>query len=108
MCYAVNQLSQVMVRLTKLYWKVTKNVLRYLKSTSQYGLWYKQIEGMKLQGFIDAAWAGSQSDMKNTLGGVFSIMSTIVSYYSRKQISVALSSAKAKYIAVIQEACDGI
>jgi hypothetical protein len=108
MCYAVNQLSQVMVRLTKLYWKVTKNVLRYLKSTSQYGLCYKQIEGMKLQGFIDAAWAGSQSDRKNTLGGVFSIMSTIVSYYSRKQISVALSSAKAKYIAVIQEACDGI
>jgi len=41
MCYVVNQLSQDMVRLTKLYWKAAKHVLRYLKGTTQYGLWYK-------------------------------------------------------------------
>lgn len=34
MCYAVNQLSQALVRPTKLYWKVAKHVLRYLKGTS--------------------------------------------------------------------------
>lgn len=34
MCYVVNQLSQAMVRPTKLYWKATKHVLRYLKGTS--------------------------------------------------------------------------
>jgi len=38
MCYVVNQLSQAMVRPTKLYWKATKHVLRYLRGTTQYGL----------------------------------------------------------------------
>jgi hypothetical protein len=40
-CYAVNQLSQAMVKPTKLFWKVGKHVLRYLKGTSDYGLWYR-------------------------------------------------------------------
>jgi hypothetical protein len=40
-CYAVNQLSQAMVNPTKLFWKAGKHVLRYLKGTSEYGLWYK-------------------------------------------------------------------
>jgi len=62
MCYVVNLLSQAMVRMTKLYWKAAKHVLRYLKGTTQYGLWYKQIEGEKLCGFKDADWARGPSD----------------------------------------------
>eukprot|EP00253_Pinus_taeda_P003234 PITA_03234 len=38
--YAVNQLSQVMVQPTKMFWKVEMHVLRYLRVASQYGLWY--------------------------------------------------------------------
>jgi hypothetical protein len=38
---AVNQLSQAMVKPIKFFWKVSKNVLRYLKGTSKYGLWYR-------------------------------------------------------------------
>jgi hypothetical protein len=40
-CYAVNQLSQAMVEPIKLFWKAGKHVLRYMKGTSKYGLWYK-------------------------------------------------------------------
>ena len=40
-CYAMNQLSQVMVKPTKLFWKAGKHVLRYLRGTSGYGLWYR-------------------------------------------------------------------
>ena len=53
-CYKVNQLSQAMDKLTKIFWKVGKHVLRYLKGTIEYGLWYRWIEGVKPQGFIDA------------------------------------------------------
>ena len=42
MCYALNQLIQAMVRCTKLYWKAKKHVLRYLKGTTQFGLWYRR------------------------------------------------------------------
>ena len=38
-CYAVNQLSQAMVKSTKLFWKARKHVLRYLRGTSENGLW---------------------------------------------------------------------
>eukprot|EP00253_Pinus_taeda_P007602 PITA_07602 len=48
MCYEFNQINQSMVRPTKLYWKETKHVLRYLRCTTQYGLWYKQAKGVKL------------------------------------------------------------
>eukprot|EP00253_Pinus_taeda_P018079 PITA_18079 len=81
---AVNHLSQAMVRPTKLYWKVAKHVLRYLRGTSQYGLWYIRTEEVKLQGFTDATWAGSPSNRKSTSRGIFSIGSTIVSWYNRK------------------------
>eukprot|EP00253_Pinus_taeda_P004814 PITA_04814 len=99
LCFAVNQLSQTMVQPTKLFWKAAKHVLRYLRGTSQCGLWYIQREGVKLQGFTDADWARSPSDWKSTSGGIFNFGSAAVSWYSRKQRSVALSSADAEYMA---------
>ena len=74
----------------------------------EYGLWYKQTKGVKLQGFTDADWAGSPSDRKSTSGGIFSIGSTTVSWYSRKKRSVALSSAEEEYMAVSEAACETI
>ena len=41
LCFAVNQLSQAMVQPTKLFWKTAKHVMRYLRGTSHYGLWYR-------------------------------------------------------------------
>jgi len=73
-----------MVQPTKLFWKAMKHVLRYLKGTSQYGLWYIRIEGVKLQGFTDADWVASPSNRKSTLGGIFNLGSAAVSWYSRK------------------------
>ena len=72
-CYAVNQLSQVMVKPTKLFWKVGKHVLRYLRGTSEHGLWYRQTDEVKLHGFTDADWGGSLIERKRTSGGDFSI-----------------------------------
>jgi hypothetical protein len=106
--YAVNQLIQAMVKPTKLFWKAGKHVLRYLKGTSEYGLWYRQTDEVKLHGFMDADWVSKPIDRKSTSGGIFSIGSTIVSWYSRKQRSVALSSAKAEYMATSQDACEAI
>eukprot|EP00253_Pinus_taeda_P021584 PITA_21584 len=58
LCFAVNQRNQAMVQPTKIFWKAAKHVLRYLRGKSQFGLWYRWIEGVKLQGFTDADWAG--------------------------------------------------
>ena len=108
LCFAVNQLSQAMVYPTKLFWKAVKHVLRYLRGTCQYGLWYKRTEGVKLEGFTDVDWEGSPSDRKSTSGGIFNLGSTALSWYSRKQRSVALRSIEAEYMVASQETCEAI
>eukprot|EP00253_Pinus_taeda_P009503 PITA_09503 len=107
-CFAVNQLSKAMVKPTKLYWKEAKHVLRYLRGTTQFGLWYRRIEGVKLQGFTVADWVGSPSDRKSTSRGILSIGSTIVSWYIRKHRSVTVSSAEAEYVVTSQVTCEAI
>ena len=74
-------------------------MLRYLRGTTQYKLWYRRTEGVKLQGFIDADWAGSPSEWKSTSRRIFNLGSATISWYSRKQILVALSSAEVEYMA---------
>ena len=81
----VNQLNQAMVKPTKLFWKAGKHVLRYLRGTLEYGLWYRQTDKVKLQGFTNADWEGSPSYKKSTSGGIFNIGLTAVSWYRRKQ-----------------------
>eukprot|EP00253_Pinus_taeda_P019383 PITA_19383 len=55
-----------------------------------------------------ADWAGSPSDWKSTSGGIFNLGSAKVSWYSRKQRSVALSTAEAEYMVASQAACEAI
>eukprot|EP00253_Pinus_taeda_P033390 PITA_33390 len=76
---------------------------------------YRQLVGsliqqdeVKLCGFTDADWERNPMDIKSTSGGVFSIRSTTVSWYRRKQRSVALSSVKAEYMAASLAACEAI
>eukprot|EP00253_Pinus_taeda_P008395 PITA_08395 len=102
------ELSQAMVQLTKLFWKAAKHVLRYLRGTTQYGLWYRRTEGVKLQGFIDVDWVGRPSDRKSTSGGIFNLGSVVLSWYSRKQRLISLSLAVAEYMAASQVACEAI
>ena len=63
---------------------------------------------MKLWGFTDADLAGSPTDRKSTSGGIFSIGSTVVSWYNMKQRSVALSSKEVEYMEVSKAACEAI
>jgi hypothetical protein len=107
-CYAINQLSQAMVNPTKIFWKVGKHVLRYLRGTSEYGLWYIQKDEVKLHGFMDVDWASKPTDRKRTSGGIFSIRSTSISWYNRKQRYVALSFVEAEYMEASQDACEAI
>eukprot|EP00253_Pinus_taeda_P013337 PITA_13337 len=99
LCFVVNQLSQAMVQPTKLFWKAEKHVLIYLRGTTQYGLWYRWTEGVKLQGFTNENWAGNPLNRKSTSRGIFNLGPAAGSWYSRKQRSVSLSSVEAKYMA---------
>ncbi|WVZ97689.1 LOW QUALITY PROTEIN: hypothetical protein U9M48_043203 [Paspalum notatum var. saurae] len=77
---------------------VVKRILWYLKHTPSIGLWYP--EGAKTLGYSDSDFAGYRVDRKSTSGGCNLLGRSLVSWSSKKQNCVALSTAEAKYIAV--------
>ena len=63
---------------------------------------------MGLVEYSDSDWAGCVSDRKSTSGCCFGLGSAVVSWFSRKQKSMALSSAEAEYMAASQASCEAI
>ena len=59
-------------------------------------------------GYTDSDWAGSIDDHKSTSGYLFCLGTKPISWSSKKQKTVALSSAEAEYIATIDVACEAI
>ena len=79
----------------RVHWTAAKHILRYIKGTVEYGLVYERRGIVQLTGFTDVEWARCVEDRKSTSGCCFSIGSGVVSWFNRKQKSVALSSAEA-------------
>ena len=77
-----------------------KRIIRYVNETPDYGLWYSKDSNDCLAGYSDADWAGSVDDRKSTSGGCFYLKNNLVSWMSKKQNFVSLSTAEAEYIAV--------
>jgi hypothetical protein len=85
-----------------------KHVLRYLRGTVEHGLSYIQGDGVKLMGFTEIDWEGNTIDRKNTSRCYFNLGSRVVSWFNRKQKSVALSSADTEYMAASLAGCEAI
>jgi hypothetical protein len=98
-CFAVNTLSQFLVEPRRVHLVTAKHVMRYLKGTMDYGLSYDGDHGFTLSGYTDADWEGSIADRNNTSGCCFSLGSTMISWKSRKQSNIALSTTEVEYIA---------
>jgi hypothetical protein len=63
-----------------------------------YGIPKMQI--FSLHAYTDADWAGNVDDRKSTSGGAFYLGPRLVSWFSKKQSSIALSTAEAEYVVV--------
>ena len=104
-CFAVNTLSQYLTDLRSVHLTVAKPILRYLKGTVDYGLKYDVNQKIKLEDYVDLDWVGSAIDMKRTLGCCFNMGSGVISWFSRKQSYVALSTSKAEYVVACSASC---
>jgi hypothetical protein len=82
-----------------------KHVLRYIAGTVDYGLDYIRGDGVSLVGYIDLDWARCASDRESTSGYFFSLGSGLVSWFSQKNKSIALSSTEAEYMEASQANC---
>jgi hypothetical protein len=82
--------------------------VRYLCGTIGYGLGYVLSGDVKLQGYTDSNWAGSAVDRKSTSGCFFSLGSGMISWSSRKQTSMALSTTEVEYIIASVASCEAV
>jgi hypothetical protein len=79
--------------------QAVKRIFRYLHHTPDFGLWYSAYSSLALHGFSDADFAGCQLGRKSTSETCQFLKSSLVSWLSRKQSSVAQSTTEAEYVA---------
>jgi hypothetical protein len=99
-CYVVIAMIHFMTEPRQRHWVASKCILRYLKGKITYGMRYTSSGGLFIHGYADVDWAGSPLDQKSTLGYYFSLGSSMISWSSQKQGSIAQSTKKVEYIAV--------
>ena len=80
-----------------------KWVFRYLCATSDYGLCHqgrpRLAKFLDIYGFVDSNWIGDMDQRISTSGYMFNLFGGAVSWMSKRQFVVALSTTKAKYMA---------
>ena len=82
----------------KSHLSVVKRILKYLKGTMDIVLWYPKSHNFELIGFSNADFSGCRVERKNTSRTCHFLGQSLVSWHSKKQNLVALSTVEAKYI----------
>lgn len=107
-CYVINMLSKYNNNPDMRHWTALKRVMRYLKGTLDYKLSYKKnLEETMTHGYCDADWASAEDDRRSCTGYTFLFQGGTISWNSRRQPTVALSTTEAEYMslsACVQEA----
>ena len=99
--FAIGHVARYMQTPHESHWKAGKRILRYIQGTIRFGIHYS-IRGEPLfVGFTDSDWAGDPDDRKSIAGYVFSLGSRSITWPCKKQQALSLSSAKAKYRAIV-------
>ena len=102
LAYTISTLSKFSSAPTTQHVQAAKRVLRYIKQTRKLSLTFRQGLGigekLDLCGYCDSDWAGDQDDRKSMSGYVFIFQGAAISWKSKKQSVVALSSTEVEYI----------
>jgi hypothetical protein len=111
-CFAVSKLAQDCSNPTPESFTAAGRLLRYLASTPSYGLTYSSPDrlhshlGPKLHGYVDADWAGDIADRKSQTGYLCFLNDSLISWSSKKQSTVALSTTESEIIAASSAVCE--
>jgi hypothetical protein len=76
-----------------------KRILRYLKGTINFGLYYEKNTMLDLKVYTDVDWAKNVDDRKTTCGEIFLLGRRLVSWTSKKQNCISQSTSEAEYVA---------
>ena len=102
--YAVGVISRYMQNPKKPHLEAARRILRYVRGTIDYGLFYKKDQDCKIVGYCDADYAGDHDTRRSTTGYFFKIGSGTVSWCSKRQPAISLSTTEAEYRAAAMAA----
>jgi hypothetical protein len=92
----VGVLSRYMSKKGKDHWTTIKRVFRYLRDTTSYGFFYQGRPRLDrvvdIHGFVDADWARDLDHIRSTSGYVFNLFGGEISWMSKIQVVMALST----------------
>ncbi|KAH9321991.1 hypothetical protein KI387_016630, partial [Taxus chinensis] len=100
--HVVGAVSRFMSDPSKEHWQAVKWILRYLRGTMGTVLCYSGSD-TTLCGYVDLDMAGDVDSKRSTTGYIYTIGGTTVSWISRLQKLVALSTTKAEYVVATEE-----
>jgi len=103
--YVVGLISRYMTDPKEEHMQIAKRVLRYLKGTLNFGLWYRKVDKLKLTAYTDSDYARDVDDRKSVSGYMFMINDAAVNWSLKKQGIVTLSSTEAEYVVATASAC---
>jgi hypothetical protein len=95
--YSVRKLSKYTSNLREDHWKAIVKVLRYLKYTLNYGVYFTRYPAV-LERYSDANWISDTNDTKSTSGYIFTLGGAAVSWKSSKQTCIARSTMESEFI----------
>ncbi|TJX47833.1 Ty1/Copia family ribonuclease HI, partial [Soehngenia saccharolytica] len=98
--YAVGYVSRFMENPQEEHWVAAKRIFRYLQGTKTHGICFKPGDKIDFRGYSDADWAGDIESRRSTSGYAFMMNGGCISWRSKKQRTVALSSTEAEYMAL--------
>lgn len=98
--FAISNVSKYSQNPGMAHWTAVKRIFKYLNGTKNYKLEFSTAGNRDLIGYTDADWGSDSDDRKSCSGYVFKLQGGAVSWASKKQQTVALSSTEAEYMAV--------
>src|SRR3984957_7798873 len=113
--HVVGQLSRYAASPCEHHLEASKHVLRYLKGTESLGLVFginnstnnsDSLTTFNLVAYSDANWTGDLENRKSTTGTIIKFNGDVISWLSKKQSTIALSSAEAEYMALSATVCE--
>ena len=81
------------------HYQTALKIIKYLKGTVNVGLWYPKEGDLTLRAYSDSDYAGCRVDRKSTSGTCQFLGDRLISWFSKKQTSIATSTAEAEYMA---------
>lgn len=100
LAYAVHILAQFMQKPLLPHWDVALRVVRYLKGSPGQGIFFRADDQLRISAFCDADWSGCPLSRRSLSAYIVFLGDSPVSWRTKKQDAVALSSAEAEYRAM--------